>query len=212
MTTMTYWTDLTTDADGALHLIDATDAYVDPEGVTYLADWHKSTIPGLVPVTMADRPDETPTAYTLSGEPRGGVIVTGWRVELIDGTPTQVWETEARPALSADEAAALRPGQIAARRWAAETGGIVWQGWPVATDRESQAKISAAYALARDGLWPDGGGWKGADGLWHPLGADQIIALSLAVAAHVQACFSHEAALLADPADDIETGWPGAAG
>lgn len=102
---------------------------------------------------------------------------------------------------------------IAARRYRAEVAGTTCNGWPIHTDRESQAKITAAYALARDGHWPPGSGWKFVDG-WRVLAADQIIAAALAVTAHVQACFAVEAqkvaALQAGQPVDLDAGWPGA--
>ncbi len=73
-------------------------------------------------------------------------------------------------------------------------------------DRDSQAKINAAYVLARDGYWA--GGWKFEDGVYRELTIDQVIEMALVVAAHVQACYATEAAKLADPSADIDTGWP----
>lgn len=108
-------------------------------------------------------------------------------------------------------AAGRRAAAIAERRYLAEIGGAVWSGWPVATDRDSQAKINAAYALARDGYWQTGAGWKYADGVYRALTAEQVIAMALAVSAHVQACFAHEAVLMADPSADIDVGWPASA-
>lgn len=93
---------------------------------------------------------------------------------------------EVQPALTA---------YLADRRWRAEVQGTVWNDWPVATDRESQAKISHAYQLARDGYWSEGAGWKFADGVYRVLSGPQAQELALAVAAHVQGGFGLEAAL-----------------
>jgi hypothetical protein len=94
------------------------------------------------------------------------------------------------------------------REYRAEVGGTVFNGWPVATDRDSQAKTSAAYTLARDGHWPAEGGWKFGDGVYRALTADQVMAMALAVSVHVQGCFAREAALMADPEADVRSGWP----
>lgn len=82
------------------------------------------------------------------------------------------------------------------RRWCAETAGIVVAGVAIATDRESQALISGArlFAQMTPGItiqFKAGGGFVGLDGA-------QIEAVALAVAAHVQAAFAAEAAVLAD--------------
>ena len=101
-----------------------------------------------------------------------------------------------------------RAPRIADRRYQAEVGGTVWNGWPISTDRDSQAKLNAAYVMARDGHWPTGAGWKFGDGAYRSLTVGQVQEMALTVSAHVQACFSHEAALLADSGADIEAGWP----
>lgn len=83
-------------------------------------------------------------------------------------------------------------------RWRKETGGTTWNGYPVHTDRESQAKLNAAYVMARDGLWADGAGWKFADGLFRPLTATEAQDLAKTVSAHVQGCYAVEAQVLAE--------------
>ncbi len=78
----------------------------------------------------------------------------------------------------------------AARRYAVETGGIVVNGAPIATDRESQAMIGNAYAyvIASSAASVS---YKTTAG-FVTLTADQIKAVALAVGAHVQACFKAE--------------------
>jgi hypothetical protein len=98
---MTIWTDST------LAVIDANAPYVDAEGVQHLGQRDKSTIPGLLPVLETPWPDDAPATYTIDGQPRGGVIVTGWHIEMRDGAAVKVWDTTARPALSEAEAAAI---------------------------------------------------------------------------------------------------------
>lgn len=88
----------------------------------------------------------------------------------------------------------------ASMRFRRETGGIVVAGQPVATDRESQALISGAYALVQ--AQPDTTiRFKTPSG-FVTLGSTQMAAIAVAVAQHVQACF----ALEADIAGDIEAG------
>lgn len=121
------------------------------------------------------------------------------------------------PPLTLDEAKSRRLAALAARRWRAETGGMVVDEVPVATDTNSQAKITGAALDAT--LDPTAVvRWKCADGVFRELDAEQILALARAMRAHVQACFDHEAALTtaidaatdaaALAAIDIETGWP----
>lgn len=98
MTTLRLWT------DDSLRPIRDTDDYTDADGVQHLAQRDKASIPGLRQVTPTPRPDESPVAYTADGQPRGGVVVTGWHNEMLDGVPVQVWDTQARPELTEEEA------------------------------------------------------------------------------------------------------------
>lgn len=89
----------------------------------------------------------------------------------------------------------------AARRFTAETGGVIVSGVSVSTDRDSQSMVANAYA----GMAASGAAsvrFK-ADSGWIELTFDQLKAVALAVFAHVQACFSAEdaadAAINANP-------------
>ena len=119
----------------------------------------------------------------------------------------------ASPPSAADLLAAL-----AARRYLAEEAGTTFGAYSLLTDRETQAKINAAYLKATldpDYIIP---AWKFAPGVFAPLNAVTIIAAGDAVFDHVQACFANEAALSAlimaaeTPEDlaviDLEQGWP----
>lgn len=87
--------------------------------------------------------------------------------------------------LKADAAA-----KIAASRYSLETAGIDFLGTSIKTDRESQATLNAAMtAVARNPLLEID--WKGANG-WVKLGKAEVEAISDAVIAHVQACFTAE--------------------
>lgn len=80
--------------------------------------------------------------------------------------------------------------KIAASRYALETAGIDFYGTRIKTDRESQATLNAAMtAVARNPLLEID--WKGENG-WVKLGKTEVEAISDAVIAHVQACFSAE--------------------
>ena len=91
---------------------------------------------------------------------------------------------------------ALKPVELttysASKRYERETAGITISGMPVATDRNSQAMISGAWAIAQSD--PDfTTKWKGTDGTFVELDATTITAVARAVGAHVAACFSKEA-------------------
>jgi hypothetical protein len=174
---------------------------VGDDGTQYPGNWPKENIPGLERVSETAPPGSSTN------------VVTGYAIERLAGVPTQVWASTPVPLadLKATKLAAL-----AARRYQAETGGLTYNGWPMPTDRDSQAKINAAYVLARDGHWA--GGWKGEDGTYRLLTAEGVVELALVVAAHVQLCYAveaeHAAAItaLSDPAEvvayDVAAGWP----
>ena len=108
---------------------------------------------------------------------------------------TQVVTAEAKAAA----AAAAAKAEIASRRYAAETAGIVVGGIPIKTDRESQALITgAALAAIQDPSYSCR--WKTGTGDFITVDAATIIAVATAVRAHVQACFDQEAVELAEMA------------
>ncbi|MTW19462.1 DUF4376 domain-containing protein [Rhodoplanes serenus] len=73
-------------------------------------------------------------------------------------------------------------------RWRRETGGIVVGGIPIATDDRSKLLIAGARIHAEvDPAWSTV--WTTADGVRHPVTAAQVIAISAAVLAHVDAAF-----------------------
>jgi hypothetical protein len=84
------------------------------------------------------------------------------------------------------------------KRYQVETGGIVLPG-PIAIDtsRESQAKLMAAYVRAKADPSYAITNWKVSSGVFVPLNAAVIIGIGSAVTAHVQACFTIEAAVSA---------------
>lgn len=111
----------------------------------------------------------------------------------------------------ASEALAEIRARIRARRDQAIAGGITPGGIPVQTDDLSQTRImGAAVGAMLDPTytvqWKTTGGWVTFD-------APQVIAIATAVRSHVQACFDHEAQLLAALAAgapyDSDACWPG---
>jgi len=85
--------------------------------------------------------------------------------------------------------------ELAASRWAAETGGVSVGGMTIRTDRESQGMITGAALQAM--IDPEYTcRWKAGEG-FVDLDAQTILGAAMAVRAHVQACFDREAELAA---------------
>lgn len=105
---------------------------------------------------------------------------------------------------------------LAARRWQAETGGIVFMGMSIKTDEDTQRKITGAYVQA-DKNPSFTAKWKMDAGVFVTLDAATIIAIGDAVTGHIQTCFDKEgdlSDLILAAADDaaldaieIDTGW-----
>lgn len=108
---------------------------------------------------------------------------------------------------------------VAKRRWHQEVAGIAWQGYGIATDRESQDKIVQETRAIDRALRVDGKGWKCIDlatgvVVFRPTTNAEMVAIGDAVYGYVSACFAREEVLLSeiaagtyDPAM-LETGWP----
>ncbi|MGV2980689.1 DUF4376 domain-containing protein [Camelimonas sp. ID_303_24] len=106
------------------------------------------------------------------------------------------WHAQREAAIAAAIPARSLTEIAADKRWQIETGGITVGGVPVATDDRSKTMIMGARIKADAD--PDYSvGWKGADGSFVSLAAPEIIAISDAVLAHVDACFAAEAAVTA---------------
>ena len=98
------------------------------------------------------------------------------------------------PAPTFDEMKAAKRDEIAAARYAAETGGCTVDSVTIATDRGSQALLTAAVVMAR--LDPEfKTQWKCADGRFVALDAFKLRSIGDAVIAHVEACFAREGEL-----------------
>lgn len=113
------------------------------------------------------------------------------------------YEVVGRPEPTLDELKAIKRAAIAAARYAAETGGCTVDGVTIATDRGSQALLTAAVVSAR--LDPEfKTRWKCADGHFVALDAFQLRAIGDAVIAHVEACFAREGELC-EQIDAVQT-------
>jgi hypothetical protein len=106
----------------------------------------------------------------------------------------------------------LTRGQIAARRYDAETAGITVAGMFVDTGRDSQALITgAALSAFMDDTYVCN--WKTPDGFIQ-LDGPTLISVSKAVRQHVQACFDRESELISAldartfTEEMLEQGWP----
>ena len=132
------------------------------------------------------------------------------RVVLV--TRKQVAMTAAEKAARDSAIAAEWAGRIAARRFQAETGGVIVEGIQVNTERDSQALLTgAAFAASLDPAYQIK--WKAATG-FVDLTGEQVMGIASQVRAFVQACFNREAELLGAVADGsitvqmLEEGWP----
>ncbi|WP_083098497.1 DUF4376 domain-containing protein [Pseudophaeobacter leonis] len=105
---------------------------------------------------------------------------------LHDKTPEEI--TAEHDALRAQLIA-----ELAAHRWAVETGGVTLGGAQIETTREAQAQIGSTYSALKDGL-VSSVEWKAVTG-WMALDLAAFTPIAQVVAAHVQACFSAERAV-----------------
>ena len=156
---------------------------------------------GAVPVERAARPAVDERYYRVTETQDAHVI------------------SYAAEALPVEDILRRRLSELAAKRYAVETAGILLGEAVIRTDEASQSKINGAYALVQR-LPETMVDWKGANG-WTQLNAAQMTAIATAAGQHVQACYTAErghaealAALAAVEdvegliAHDIEDGWP----
>lgn len=109
-------------------------------------------------------------------------------------TPNEWRALHPEPKPSFNDLKAAKYDDIAAARYTAETGGCTVDGVMIATDRGSQALLTAAVVTAR--LDPEfKTRWKCADGHFVTLDAFQLRAIGDAVIAHVEGCFAREGEL-----------------
>lgn len=111
---------------------------------------------------------------------------------------------------------AARKAELAALRYEKEIGGVSVFGTVVATDRPSQAMLTGAKASLDAGFITGPIDWKAESGFVQ-IDATTLGAIAEAVAVHIQACFTNEAALAAQidacesvsevRAVDLSAGW-----
>lgn len=109
-------------------------------------------------------------------------------IEIVNGAPVYKANYEATLLTKAKDAAKRN---LAANRYNKEIGGLTISGANIHTDRESQALLSAAYSMAVSGQLDNGTTWKTKDG-FVTLSKDEIIAISVTIKNHVEACFVAE--------------------
>lgn len=170
-------------------------------GGFYDAVIHGDAIPAdAVEITAEDH------AGLLTRQSTGQQIVTdehGYPIAIDPPTPVRTY--------------ASLLAEVAAKRWAVETSGILIGGTPIATDRESRSQLTSVYSDLQNSLIADTP-WKEADGSFTLVTLAEIEPAAQAVAAHVRACFAAEQAhtiaieALHTQAEldsyDIHTGWP----
>lgn len=148
-------------------------------------------------VTQLAAETEAPTLVPIASLD-AALIGRRWTGIAWTDPPAPPFETRRQNALAA----------LSAHRYAVETGGTTFGGWPTHTGRETQAMVNACYNMAVAGYWQ--GGWKFADGIYRTLTAEQIIGLALTIGAHVQAAFAREAVIAAQiraATDDAGLEW-----
>lgn len=162
---------------------------------------HGNAIPaGAVEISSADH------AELMSAQAAGRIISTnakGYPVAIDAPKPKRTKESLL--------------AEVAAKRWQVETGGIIVDGIPIKTDRESQAQMSSAYTSLKNSLIEDTP-WKAADGSFSLVTMAELEPVAQAMAAHVRSCFdaerAHNEAISemhyqgALDSYDINAGWP----
>lgn len=134
-------------------------------------------------------------------------------VELVDGIYRARYTLAPLPA---EQVRAALMAAVSAKRWAVETGGLTLPGGAtVGTTIDDQNRITSVIANAQlAGVVSVD--FKAQSG-WVMLSLEHMRGIAVAIALHVQACFSaerahHEAIAAASDADlysyDINVGWP----
>ena len=148
--------------------------------------------------------------------PEGGVVDEA-EPALIDGIWTQQWTARSHTAEELEVLKVDLKARVTTQRKTIEYGGTQVGGVAVATDPESQMKLSGALAFT--GRNPTRRiKWKSAQGVHAELTAAQIAVIADAVGEFVAQCFDAEAAHYAAidvltthaaiAAYDVTAGWP----
>lgn len=99
--------------------------------------------------------------------------------------------------LTIDEVRTNKLNELANIRYMQEISGVDINGIHIATDTNSQAKITGAALQAYVDPNYVCNNWKQSDGSFISITSEQILAIAAAVRAHVQSCFDKEAAKVA---------------
>ncbi len=83
----------------------------------------------------------------------------------------------------------------AAKRYLIEIGGYTYEGHLIATDRDSQSKITSVAVAASTVGSSFSTDWKCSDGTFFTLDQTEAIAMATAIMTFVSACFAAEAAV-----------------
>lgn len=160
----------------------------DPSKWYWIVDGDQSRVWSSASAGFVDANDETYAAWLEGG---GGPTPIGSLIELAEVFAAQY------PGGMLDTYASFC-------RWRKEVGDITVNGISVATDDRSKQMITGARLAAEADVnftTP----WVGTDGSITTLNATQVIAISDAVLAHVQSCFSTFAAVSSGIADETVT-------
>jgi len=129
--------------------------------------------------------------------PNSGLVYDGENISAPDGSAlaAAITTATADPNWKINGGKAQLKAYAASARYNKEVGGTTVSGVAYPTDRETQAKMTAAYnmAAANPNLSID---WKLPDGTFTTLTAAQMQAVAVAVGAFVQQCFGAEAAVV----------------
>lgn len=179
--------------------------------ISFPVDVTEPSFDGLDVDVVRETDEPTVEPWQTAVEDGAEQVNGAWRIKykLEPATQPQGW---------LDEKKSERLTYLANRRWQAEVAGVIINGAPIATDRESQAKITAAFVMASTNPDFSVANWKVAPSTFVPLSSAAIAAIGTAVVGHVQACFTNESDLSsaimnagdyeALMAIDIDAGWP----
>ena len=168
---------------------------------SYLLD--KAGVVNLFSIAVNDRAGTQTIDYIGTSDQYEAIVAA------IEAYPTSYAEEVLKPRLSA---------QVTSKRYEVQQS-TTMNGSTIACDDVTIGRLTAVVVLMdADPNAPTTRRWKMPNGSWQTLDRDQLVAMSSAIAAHVQACFDCEEAPLAqigaaenvDALDalDLETGWP----
>lgn len=125
------------------------------------------------------------------------IDVTTGETIIVDYTPEEIEEFNAlynsRDALKS---------YAAEKRWEVEISGVIWNGYTVATDRDSQGKLMAEFIAINAGLRTDPSGWKMKSGEFVLLTNAEMLNVIVTARTHISNAFEKERQIL----DEIEAG------